>query len=122
MPVCRPITPEPWTVTQVDPHVCVCVQGSRQLPGRVVELDGVCLGPLGEHGLLRDEAVPSVGGALMQEVLGALVPAARLVVMVGHLPVVLCPGERQNGVREGGRERETKRERDKERETKRERE
>lgn len=64
---------------------------SRQLPRRVEELDGVSFGPLGKHCLLRDEAVPAVGGALVQHVLGALVPAARLIVVVGNLSDPLGP-------------------------------
>lgn len=53
-------------------------------------------GPLGEHRLLRDEAVPAVGGALMEQILCTLVPAARLVVVVGDLSVTLRPeGERK---------------------------
>lgn len=71
--------------------------GSRQLPRRVEELDGVSLGPLGEHGLLCDEAMSAIGGALMEQVLRTLVPAAGLVVVVGDLSVALRP--------EGGEER-----------------
>lgn len=65
---------------------------SRQLPRRVEELDGPTLGPFGEHGLLGDEAVAAVGGALVEHVLGALVAAADLVVVVGNLPDALRPG------------------------------
>lgn len=68
--------------------------GSRQLPRWVEELDGVSFGPLGEHGLLGDEAVPTIGGALMKQILCTLVPAARLVVVVGNLSVTLRPEER----------------------------
>lgn len=69
--------------------------GSRQLPRRVEELDGVSLGPLGEHRLLRDEAMSTVGGTLMEQILCTLVAAASLVVVVGDLSVTLCPkGER----------------------------
>lgn len=70
--------------------------GSRQLPLWVEELDGVRLGPLGENGLLRDETMSSVGGALVEEVLGALVPAARLVVVVGNSFVAFCPKRWRN--------------------------
>lgn len=65
--------------------------GSWQLPRRVEELDGVIFGPLGEHRLLRDEAVAAIGGALVQHVLCTLVPAAGLVVMIGNLFVTLRP-------------------------------
>lgn len=77
--------------------------GSRQLPRRVEEFDGMIFGPLGEHRFLRDEAVPAVGGALVEQILCTLVPAARLVVVVGNLSVTLCPeGERKE---KEGRER-----------------
>lgn len=65
--------------------------GSRQLPRRIEELDVVSLGPLGEHRLLRDEAVSAVRGAFVEQILGTLVPAAGLVVMVRNLPVTLRP-------------------------------
>lgn len=69
--------------------------GSRQLPRRVEELDGVSLGPLGEHRFLCDEAMSSIGGALVELILRTLVPAAGLVVVVRDLSVTLCPkGER----------------------------
>lgn len=64
---------------------------SRQLPWWVEELDCVGFGPLGEHRLLRDEAVPAVWGALVEHVLRTLVPAARLVVVVGNLSDTLSP-------------------------------
>lgn len=63
--------------------------GSRQLPRRVEELDGVSFGPLGENGLLGDEAVSAVGGALVKKVLGALVPTSCLVVMIRNLSVAV---------------------------------
>lgn len=64
--------------------------GSRQLPRWVEELDGMRLCPLGKHGLLRDETVSSIWGTLVQEILSTLVSAARLVIMVGNLFVILC--------------------------------
>lgn len=57
------------------------------MPRWVEELDGVSFGPLGEHRLLCDEAVPSVRGALVKEILCTLVPAAGLVVVVGNFSV-----------------------------------
>lgn len=69
--------------------------GSRQLPRRVEELDGVGFGPFGENWLLCDEAVSAVGGVLVQMVLCTLVPAACLVVVVGNLPVALSPNGRR---------------------------
>lgn len=72
--------------------------GSRQLPSWVEELDGMSFGPLGEHRLLCDEAVPTVGGAFMEQILCTLIPAACLVVVVGNLLVTLRPkGEREEG-------------------------
>lgn len=71
--------------------------GSRQLPLRLEELDGVSLGPLGKNRLLCDEAMSSVGGVLVKEVLGTLVPAAHLVVMVGHCSFTLQPEGKQKG-------------------------
>ncbi len=65
--------------------------GSRQLPGWVEELDDMSFGPLSEHRLLRDEAVPAVGGALVEQILCTLVTAARLVIVVGDLSVTLRP-------------------------------
>lgn len=53
------------------------------------------LGPLGEHRLLRDEAVPAVGGALVEQVLCTLVTTARLVVVVGNPSVTLRPEEQR---------------------------
>ena len=53
------------------------------------------LGPLGEYRLLSDEAVSAVGGALVKDVLRALVTAARLVVMVGNFFVTLRPKEKE---------------------------
>lgn len=64
---------------------------SRQLPRRVEELDGVTFGPFGKHGLFGDEAVTAVGGALVEHVLGTLVPAADLIVVVGNLSDPLRP-------------------------------
>lgn len=51
------------------------------------KLDGVSLGPLGENRLLRYEAVAAVRGALVQDVLGTLVPASGFVVVIRNLPV-----------------------------------
>lgn len=68
---------------------------SRQLPRRVEELDGVTFGPLGKHRLLGDEAVPAVGGALVEHVLGTLVPAADFIVVVGNLSDALRSGEKK---------------------------
>lgn len=68
--------------------------GSRH-PWGIEELDVVSLGPLGEHGLLCDEAVPSVRRALMEQILCALIPAAGLVVMVGDLSVTPRPTEQK---------------------------
>lgn len=65
---------------------------SRQLPWWVEELDGMSFGPLGEHRLLRDEAVPAVWGALVEHILCTLVPAACFVVVVGNLSDTLSPG------------------------------
>lgn len=65
--------------------------GSRQLPWGVEELDGVSLGPLCKNRLLSDKAMSAVGGALMEMVLCTLVPTARLVVVVGNLPVAFSP-------------------------------
>lgn len=67
---------------------------SRQLPRRVEELDGVTFGPLGKHGLLGDEAVPAIGGALMEHVFRTLVPAADFIVVVGNLSDALRSGKK----------------------------
>lgn len=64
---------------------------SRQLPRGVEELDVVSFGPLGEYRLFRDEAVSAIGGALVELILGTLVPAAGLVVVVGNLSVAFGP-------------------------------
>lgn len=69
--------------------------GSRQLPRWVEELDGMRLCPLGKNGLLRDETVSSIWGTLVQEILSTLVSAARLVIMVGNLFVILCPKKKK---------------------------
>lgn len=49
------------------------------------------LGPLGKDGLLGDEAVAAIRGALVKQVLSALVPAPHLIVVVWHLPVPFRP-------------------------------
>lgn len=70
--------------------------GSRQRPRGVKELDGVSFGPLANHRFLRDEAMAAGRGALVELILRALAPAARLVVVIGNLSVALRPeGERR---------------------------
>lgn len=68
---------------------------SQQLPRRVEKLDFVSFGPLGEHRLLCDEAVPSVWSALVEHILGTFIPATWLVVVVRDLPYALGPGRRK---------------------------
>lgn len=51
------------------------------------KLDGVSLGPLGKHCLLRYEAVGAIRGALVQDVLGTLVAASGFVVVIWYPPV-----------------------------------
>lgn len=55
----------------------------------------MCFGPLGEHSLLCDEAVPSIWSALMEHVLGTLISTTWLIVVVRDLPYTLSPIRRK---------------------------
>lgn len=52
-------------------------------------------GPLGEHSLLCDEAVPSIRSTLMEHVLGTLISTSWLIVVIGDLLYTLGPIRRK---------------------------
>lgn len=59
----------------------------------------MAFGPFGENRLFSDEAMATIGGALMQEVLGAFISTSGFIVVVRNFPVALCPAYRETAQR-----------------------
>lgn len=72
---------------------------SGHCPVWVCEYYSVLLSPLGEHFLLRDEPVSSMGGVLMDKILVALI-LSLFIVMIGDFPIPFCPGRETRQERE----------------------